>query len=128
MKKFTIILTLFILIFTTAIQAVKADSVMLPDGSVVKGKITTVLSGLIEVKTERGLKKVTREVAKGEARDIIEYGVILKKRLMGEVYFANDNTVEISTTTGNLSINRLWVREIILSQQIPLESAPRYQN
>jgi hypothetical protein len=126
MKKFILNLLSLALVFTVGMQSANADSVMLPDGAIVKGKIVTVLSGLIEIKTDRGLKKVSREVAVGEARDIVEYGFLIRKRLMGEVFFVNNSTLEITTPTGNLSMNRLWVRDIILSQQIPLGAAPRY--
>ncbi|OGI17340.1 MAG: hypothetical protein A2287_10935 [Candidatus Melainabacteria bacterium RIFOXYA12_FULL_32_12] len=126
MKKVKLTLLSLILAFNIGIQAAKADSIMLPDGSVLKGKILTVLGGLIQIKTERGTKTVSRELAVGEARDIIEVGFLIKRRFMGEVYYINDNTLEISTPTGNLAINRLKVREVILSQQLPLEAAPHH--
>ncbi|OGH97043.1 MAG: hypothetical protein A2104_09265 [Candidatus Melainabacteria bacterium GWF2_32_7] len=126
MKKVKSTLLSLILAFNIGIQAAKADSIMLPDGSILKGKILTVLGGLIQIKTERGTKTVSRELAVGEARDIIEVGFLIKRRFMGEVYYINDNTLEISTPTGNLAINRLKVREVILSQQLPLEAAPHH--
>ena len=126
MRKFLLTLSLVTLVFTAGTQIARADSVMLSDGSVVKGKISSVLAGMVEVKTDRGTKKLFREVSAGEARDIIEYGFVLKKRIMGEVYLVNNSTIEMATSSGNLSMNRLWVRDIILSQQLPLESAPSH--
>jgi hypothetical protein len=123
MKKFLLISSLM-LIFVTTTQIAKADSIMLPDGSVIKGKIKTVLSGLVEINTERGIKRISREVAVGQARDIVEYGLILKKRVMGEVFFVSSTSVEVATSSGNLSLNRFWVRDLILSQQLPLDAAP----
>ena len=126
MKKIKVFLLSIVIALSIGAQTANADSVMLPDGSVINGKILTVLGGLVEIKTERGLKKVSRELAIGEARDVVEIGFLLKRRIMGEVYYLADNTLEISTPTGNLSVHRLKVREVILSQQLPLEAAPRY--
>lgn len=126
MKKVALILLSAIFIFAGTQQQTRADSVMLPDGSVVKGKIVSVLGGMIEIKTDQGRKLITRNLKEGEARDIVEVGFLLRKRIMGEIFYLSGLDVEMSTASGNLSINRINVREIILSQQIPLEAAPHH--
>ena len=84
---------------------------------VIKGKINYVLSGLIEVKTKDGIKKVSRESQKNQIRDIVEIGFLKKKKISGEVYYLDNDELEIATPSGKIKINRFWVRDILLSQQ-----------
>ncbi len=94
-----------------------ADSIIFPNGNVLIGKIRYILSGIIEIKTKDGTKKITREVGINQARDIIETGFFHKKKFSGEVYFLDDDFVEMKTLSGNLKIRRLWLRNVILSQE-----------
>lgn len=128
MKKFAAVLIFSIFVFFAGIKIASADSVMLSDGTIIKGKIVTVLSGLIEIKTDKGIERISRSLSVGEARDIVEYGFLFKKRLLGEISYLDDNTLEIITSAGNFELNRLWVRHVILSRQIPLDQAPHYDN
>jgi len=122
MKKIFLTLISSIFILMIGICPANADSVVLKDGSVVDGRIVNVAGGLVEIKTKTGMQKLYRSVGIGKARDIVEYGFLIKRRIMGEVFFATGSSVEIATSTGNVEINRLLVRQIILSEQTPVEA------
>ena len=108
----TLILTIFIFAFNTSIS--KADSVVLQN-EMITGKIKYVLFGVIEITTKDGDKKILRSPNGSQIRDIIEVGFLRKKKISGEVTYLDDDFIEILTATSRLHINRIWVKNILLS-------------
>lgn len=113
MKKFALILIFTIFIFFPS--SAKADSVILQSGEVVNGKINTILEGLIIVEAKGGQKTIAREISSDKARDIITVGFRKKRSIAGYVYYADKQILYIKSASGDQKINRLWVRDIVLS-------------
>ncbi|MFH0702206.1 MAG: hypothetical protein V2B14_01535 [bacterium] len=116
MRKISAVLLILIVIFANKTQIAKADTIVLNNGVTVNGKIEYILAGFIGIKTKDGNKKIFRQVSKGKARDIVKIGFIKKKKVSGEIFYLDSYTLEITTASGNLEINRMWVRDITLSQ------------
>lgn len=92
------------------------DSIISETGSIVNGKIHTVVGGLVLIKTKEGLQRVVREVDVGKARDIVETGFLKRKKHVGRVLYKDNEKLEIKTPQGILSIDIYKVRNIILAQ------------
>jgi len=89
-----------------------ADSIILPNETLT-GKITYILSGLIEIKTPYGAKSVTVNDPEKSSNDI----VVTKNsnnKINGNIYYLDKTTLEISTISGILRIDRSKVKDIIL--------------
>jgi len=91
----------------------KADSIVLSNETIT-GKITYVLRGLVEIQTSDGIKKITRSDSQGIYKDIVIAGIFKKKKIIGNVYYLDRNSVEISTASGNLQISKFKVKDVIL--------------
>lgn len=115
MKKFLSAFLLFTLL-GTAILPSKADTIVTPNGSVLKGKINYVLETFVEISTKDGNKKIYRESLNGAYTDIVDVGFFHRKKIVGFVKYADDDYVDVVTPEGKLRLKRLKVRDIILSQ------------
>lgn len=115
MKIFVKIFIVFILIIST-IQISRADSIVLQNETL-KGKINYILGNLVEISTKDGVKKIPRTVEEIKIRDIIKVGFIKKKIITGKIFYADDDTIEMLTSSGTLKLHRFFVRDIILSAQ-----------
>lgn len=79
------------------------------------GKITYLVSGLIEIKTSEGEKKIWRKASNDSYRDIITFGIFHSKRVSGEVFFVDEKTAEVRTHNGDIKIPRWKIKDISLS-------------
>jgi len=117
MNKTLVSILLCILAITSQIQSASADTIIMPDGEVIHGKIDHILSNFIEIRTEDGSKKIVRDVSLQKSRDIIEVGFFKKKKLIGEILYMNDGVLQFATSNATVRLNRLNVRNIIIAPQ-----------
>lgn len=94
-----------------------ADTLVLPNQPAIHGKIVHIVKGMVEIKTTNGREKFVRSVSSGEARDMVEIGFFKRKMLTGEVMFLTERYLEMNTAAGKINIDRLRVRNIVLSQE-----------
>jgi ribosomal protein S1 len=116
MKKKSVIATL-IIILTFSASPAKADSILLPDGEIIKGKVEYVSSSFIKIKTPEGEIKINRAAYDRQARDIVETRFFKNKKISGKIIYCDENNVEIETHAGKTNIKRFFVRNIVLSWQ-----------
>lgn len=124
-KKFILFI---LLILALPIQKAYSDTVVLQDGTQIEGRIDGILSDFVEIKTPTGLKQVHRKTLNGEARDIVEIGFFKKSKVSGEIFLLNKGLVEMRTPSGNLQLNRLKVRNIVLSQPVKIEDKEEFKD
>lgn len=124
-KKFILFI---LLILVLPVQKAFSDTVVLQDGTQIEGHIDGILSDFVEIKTQNGLKQVHRKTLNGEARDIIEVGFFKKSKVSGEIFLLNRGTLEMRTPSGNLQLNRLKVRNILLSQPVKLDDKEEFKD
>lgn len=110
--KLLLVIIAFMAVFS---NEVFADSIVLPD-TTVNGKILYVLDGFTEIKTIEGLKRFNRIGTTKSYNDIVIVGIFKKKKITGHIFYADDNTVEILTPSGNLKLSRFYAKNIILFQ------------
>ncbi len=111
------VLFIFSMLCLTSASAAFADTLVLPNQNPIHGKITHIVRGIVEMKTENGREKFVRSVSSGEARDMVEIGFFKRKMLTGEIIYLTDRYLEINTTAGKINIDRLRIRNIVLSQE-----------
>jgi hypothetical protein len=112
MKKFILFIICTVIVIS-AVSKADADTIVLPNETIT-GKITYVLSNLIEMQTPDGQKSITRNDSDGTYKDIVITGISKKKKITGNIFYLDGNSLEISTPSGNLKINRCNVKDIIL--------------
>ncbi|MEW5822605.1 MAG: hypothetical protein AB1782_20600, partial [Cyanobacteriota bacterium] len=98
-----------------------ADTVNMYNGTVLKGNIVRITSGLINMKTKEGYRKFTRIQVLNNT-DFIEIGFGKKKIIAGKIFFATKFIIEMYTPEGILKIPRWRIRNIVLGHvHIPEE-------
>lgn len=113
MKK--IFLSIFFTVITVSVvsNTAFADSIILPNETLT-GKITYILSGLIEINTPCGSKSVTVNDPEKASNDIVITKNSKDNKINGNIYYLDRTTLEISTISGILRIDRSKVKDIIL--------------
>lgn len=113
MKKFVIFICLiFGLILLSPVCQAK-DTVNMANGSVLKGKLIRITSGLINLQTKEGFRKFSR-VNIINNKDFIEVGFIRRRIIAGKIFFLTRHLIELKTPEGILKIPRYRVRKIVL--------------
>lgn len=105
------------LILCLSVNSAKADSITLSDGTELKGKITLILDSIVDIKSDGGTKRITRDFSNAQAVDIVEIGLIRRKKVIGQVLHIDENTLHMQTPTGGFKIHRMFVRNISLKQE-----------
>ena len=78
------------------VELPRKDLILLESGEKVEGHIITITNGIIEIKTDGGKKRITRDVNLHSPRDIVEIGIIKKQtprwncRILCRPYQNND--------------------------------------
>lgn len=113
MKRFLLTVLAFGM-FLIASDCAFSDTITTKHGTL-QGKIKFAVKDFIEIKTNEGERKLWRNPNLHAARDVITVGFFKKKRISGELFIVDDQSVEIKTSTGVLKINRWKVRDISVS-------------
>lgn len=82
------------------------------------GKISYIVSGLIEIKTIQGEKKIWRSTAPNSSRDIVTFGFLNPQRISGEVFFFDEKSLDIKTHNGEVKIPRWKIRDVAISDYL----------
>ncbi|NLF84322.1 MAG: hypothetical protein GX568_10160 [Candidatus Gastranaerophilales bacterium] len=101
------------------VELPRKDLILLESGEKVEGHIITITNGIIEIKTDGGKKRITRDVNLHSPRDIVEIGIIRNKRHAGTVEYFADH-IKITTSSGDIEFDRALVRKIIISHESAL--------
>ena len=118
LSKLLFVVTLCNLWLGTNIEVPRSDLIITQSGEKVKGSVQSITGGVIKINTKDGEKTIIRDVDKYSPRDIVEVGVIRTQRHAGNVKYLGTESLIIETISGDLTVNRVLVRKIIISHDI----------
>ncbi len=114
----TILKIIFISVMLLKMSPVLADTLVTKNGNVLEGKIIHCIGNMVSIKTKDGIVNVNRDINKGQARDIIEVGYFKPvKKISGVVRYLDEDTLDLGTSKGTLTISRTKIRSITLSHE-----------
>ena len=117
MKRFYTSMIIAGIMLCLSVKTALADSVIMQDGQVVKGKITFVIGNLFEINTNDGIKRFTRSVSSLSAADVVKVGFIHKKLVSGQITYYDANKLVLNQNGATLTIPAVKVRELTLIER-----------
>lgn len=113
-----LIATLFaVMVLFSCVKTARADNITLNDGTELKGKITLALDGIIDIRTDGGTRRITRNFEKTQPMDIVEVGIFHRKKIIGQVLHIDETSLHMLTPSGGYKVARFLVRNISLRQE-----------